>query len=37
MISTILLTERKIDLLNKLENNALKEEMNKKNIEIFNP
>jgi len=37
MISTILLTERKNALLNKLENNALKEEINKKNIEIFNP
>ncbi len=37
MITTILLTERKNELLNKLENNALKEEMNKKNIEIFNP
>lgn len=37
MITTILLTERKIELLNKLENNALKEEMNKKNIEIYNP
>ena len=36
MIKPIILTKRKIELLNKLENNALKEELNKKNIEIFN-
>ena len=37
MIEPILLTERKVVLLNKLENNALNEELNKKNVEIFNP
>ena len=36
MIASILLTERKNALLNKLENSALNEEINKKNVEIFN-
>jgi len=36
IITPIILTQRKIELLNKLENNALKEELNKKNIEIYN-
>lgn len=36
LITPIILTQRKIELLNKLENNALKEELNKKTIEIYN-
>jgi hypothetical protein len=35
IMTPIILTKRKIELLNKLENNALKEELNKKNIEIY--
>jgi hypothetical protein len=35
IITPIILTKRKIDLLNKLENNALKDESNKKNFETY--
>lgn len=35
LITPIILTKRKIDLLNKLENNALKDESNKKNFETY--
>jgi hypothetical protein len=35
MITPIILTKRKIELLNKLENNALKDESNKKNFETY--
>lgn len=35
LITPIILTKRKIELLNKLENNALKEELNKNNVEIY--
>ncbi|OFX40866.1 MAG: hypothetical protein A2X08_11785 [Bacteroidetes bacterium GWA2_32_17] len=35
LIAPIILTKRKIELFNKLENNALKEELNKNNVEIY--
>lgn len=37
IITPIILTQRKIALLNNLENNALKEGISQKNVEIFNP
>ncbi|PIP53964.1 MAG: hypothetical protein COX07_07895 [Bacteroidetes bacterium CG23_combo_of_CG06-09_8_20_14_all_32_9] len=35
LITPIILTKRRIELLNNLENNALKTELNKKNVEIY--
>lgn len=35
LIAPVILTKRKIELFNKLENNALKDEFNKNNVEIY--
>ncbi len=35
LITPIILTKRKVELLNKLENNIFKEELNKNNVEIY--